>query len=209
MPHSPNAYPQHTARHFFARTKQLLILLGVSLYLGGCSLTPTKQPNLQSKDELYTLDSWRASGKLGTRYKGKNESAFFSWTQTGDDYTIHLYGPLGQGSVYLYKEGNSFRIESKDLNEHAASPEQLLQRTTGLQLPVSNLAYWLRGIPATSISADKTQHNEDGDLSALQQEGWEITYRSYMPAYGLNMPEKIIAKRKDIKLTVSIKSWDI
>lgn len=209
MPYSPSSKPSNNHRTFITYTKQLLLLIGVSVYLSGCSLSPTKQPELQSKDELYTLDSWRASGKLGTRYKGKNESAFFSWTQTGQDYTIHLYGPLGQGSVYLYKEGNNFRIESKDINEQAASPEALLLRTTGLHLPVSNLAFWLRGIPATSISADKLEHDDAGNLDVIAQEGWEITYRSYMPAYGLSMPEKIIAKRKDIKLTVSVKSWDI
>lgn len=170
---------------------------------------PSKQPNLLSKDELYTLDSWQAKGKLGTRYQGKNESAFFSWTQIGEDYTIHLYGPLGQGSVYLYKEGNQFRIESKDINEEAGSPEELLLRTTGLHLPVSNLAFWLRGLPATSVSATHTQYYDSGDIKQLKQQGWEILYRSYIPAYGLSMPEKIIAKRKDLKLTVSIKSWDV
>lgn len=199
------SYP--TFRPELSRIKTLLILLCLGTFISGCTSTPTKQ--LLSKDELYTLDSWRAKGKLGTRHRGKTESAFFSWTQTGEDYTIHLYGPLGQGSVYLHKEGNAFRIESKDLNEVAASPEELLLRTTGLNLPVSNLAFWLRGVPATSVSANHISHYDNGDIKSLRQQGWDLTYKSYTPALGLSMPAKIIAKRSDIKLTVSISSWDI
>jgi outer membrane lipoprotein LolB len=87
----------------------------------------------------------------------------------------------------------------------ATSPEALLEEQLGWKLPVSHLAWWVRGLPAP----DSKSLTLDGDsrLASLEQDGWQVEYLSYTEQNGYWLPERIKLHGTDLDVTLVIKDW--
>ena len=88
----------------------------------------------------------------------------------------------------------------------AESPEQLLRDQLGLNLPVSHLLWWIRGLPSPD---SKSRLNLDGQshLAQLSQDGWDVEYLSYAEQNGFWLPERIKLNGFDLQVTLVIKDW--
>lgn len=184
----------------------------ILLILCGCQSLKTVDYPADPKQigPLAQLASWQAAGKLSVIYQGENNSAQFQWKQKQADYTLHLFGPFGQGSTWLRKTGDLVEFESPNTGtQQAKHAEELLELNLGWQMPVSNMHFWLRGLAAPSPPADLTTLSSGGFLEQLYQQGWQVQYRSYQSANGWWLPKKIVAKRDSVKLTVVIKEWKL
>lgn len=193
------------------RRSALLALISVALIVtSGCVSTPKGGPTVQlSQQQLYELDTWTAEGKLGLRVNGKGNSASFSWQNEGQDYLLRLHGPFGQGKVSLQKENGRVTLESKDHNDTARSPEQLMEDALGWTLPISELVFWIKGLPSRESPVTRQSENTMGKLETLEQQGWQIHYSDYAMENGAMLPHKIIAKREDVRLVLAIKRWQL
>src|SRR5690606_5148367 len=60
----------------------------------------------------------------------------------------------------------------------AESAEDLLEQQIGWRLPVENLLWWVRGLPAPD-SPSRLQLNPDSRLARLAQAGWTVEYSRY------------------------------
>lgn len=201
-----NSYRPGYLRH------ALIVLLSAAFMVtGGCVSTqkgdlPTTQ---LSRQQLYELDTWTAEGKLGLRVNGKGNSASFSWQNEGQDYLLRLHGPFGQGKVSLQKENGRVTLESKDHNDTARSPEQLMEDALGWTLPISELVYWIKGLPSRESPVTRQSENTLGKLETLEQQGWHIRYSNYAAENGVMLPYKIIANRDNVRLVLAIKRWHL
>ncbi len=176
------------------------------LFMAGCATPPTpvsKNPII----DLYKHNNWQAKGKLALRIDDKSQSANFSWKQNKFDFVIHLYGPLGQGSAYITKQGQRYTLKSKDGTLEAESAEALMLKANGWSIPVSNLIFWLRGLPSVKSPIQATRFYPTGALQTLKQNDWDIQYTTYQEKSGYLLPKKMKALRDNIKLTLFIKSW--
>jgi outer membrane lipoprotein LolB len=88
----------------------------------------------------------------------------------------------------------------------APNPEVLLEEQLGWKLPVSNLAWWVRGLPAPD---SKSRLTLDGDsrLASLEQDGWKVDYTTYTQQNGFWLPERIKLSGTDLDVTLVIKIW--
>ncbi len=159
------------------------------------------------KQQITQLDGWQISGKIGIRAPRDSGSATLFWLQRQDYYDIRLSGPLGGGAARLTGRPGDIVLEVANRGRYQAeSPEALLREQLRLDLPVSNLLWWIRGLPApgskSHITLDGASH-----LARLEQDGWQVEYLSYTEQNGYALPERLKLHGQDLDITLVIKDW--
>lgn len=190
-----------------------LILLAL-LFASGCahrSLTPP-QNVLEHQRQLQAIGDWQLAGKLGIRTTDDSGSASIKWQQQPANYQINLSGPLGQKSMIITGSPDKVRLEQTgEPAQEAKTAEALIKKTAGWTLPVAQLAYWVRGVPAPKLRITQLQQNENGLIDHLIQGGWDISYSNYRDqsfnGTNLPLPGKITAEYQDVRLTLVIRTW--
>jgi outer membrane lipoprotein LolB len=191
------------------------ILLAL-LLASGCvhrSLTPP-QNVLEHQRQLQAIGDWQLTGKLGIRTTGDSGSASVKWQQQPANYQINLSGPLGQKSMIITGSPGKVRLEQTgEPAQEAKTAEALIKKTAGWTLPVAQLAYWVRGVPAPKLRITQLQQNENGLIDNLIQGGWDISYSNYRDhtfnGANLPLPGKITAEYQDVRLTLVIRTWHL
>ncbi len=193
-----------------------LLVFSLIALLAGCAGLTSKEAlggegDAQSwqahKQRISSLDAWQINGKVGIRAPKDSGSGTLFWLQRQDYYDIRLSGPLGRGAARLTGRPGEILLEVANQGRYqAASPEQLLQDQLGLNLPVSHLLWWIRGLPSPD---SKSRLNLDGQshLAQLSQDGWYVEYLSYAEQNGFWLPERIKLSGFDLQVTLVIKDW--
>lgn len=186
----------------------IAVLLGLSACQPARHLPPAS--SAQQTPHLLHISQWQAEGKLALSYSGERDTASFDWRQRKQNYAIHLFGPLGQGSTWLKKQAGAVTLEApKTGRQTAQSAEELMLANLGWQVPVSNMQYWIRGLAAPAPSPTAVQYDTTSHMVKLQQEGWQVEYQQYETFNGWHLPTKLTAKRDDISLRLVIKQWSL
>ena len=185
---------QHATRR--ALTAALLLLLAA------CSSTPQAPEPIPNTKGNATIAAWQLSGKIGLRSEGQAHSAYLNWQQCGDDYRIRVSGPLGQGAASLSGNSHQATLRSRNGESSADNPEQLLEQQLGWSIPVAQLLYWIRGIPAPKQSYQFTDQQ-------LRQAGWQIDYQRWQQVDQYQLPAKMTATHPRAKVTLILKDWQL
>ncbi|WP_053981030.1 lipoprotein insertase outer membrane protein LolB [Marinagarivorans algicola] len=199
----------------------LLLLLAISL--AGCqSFNPQKNTSssLQPIDpavailaqkhrkKLAKFNKWVAKGKIKISAQGDPNSASFEWQQFNNNYDINFFGPFGYGNSWLRRTSKGVTLEVPERPpQRARTAEQLLQQTVGWQAPISDLQYWIKGLPAPQGVVDKQHFTQHGALSQLQQQGWDLAFSRHQHYQDLWLPGKVVASRQGVTVLVIIKQW--
>lgn len=198
--------------------KHLFIIVLCSFYATSCTnMQPASQTPQNEKmgwnDRVQTLSAvqaWDLKGLIALRelHNGHDDwSANLQWQQQNQAYHIALFGPLGTNSYEL--TGRPGKVELAMANgKHAvaSSPEALLAQQAGWTLPVSNLYYWVRGIPVPNMGAEK-QFDSYHHLVVLRQQGWTVQYLRYTSVNHIDVPSKIFLNNPDLNVKLIINQW--
>lgn len=195
----------------------LLSLLFISLLLSGCAHKLPKAP-LISEDwpkhqaQVEALGKWQATGKLGVKVPNNGGSMSLRWQQAPNEFTIDFTGPFGQNLLGIAGQGSQVTLsEPGKAPITAKTAEELIRRNTGWTIPVAQLTYWVRGLPAPTAKITRFAPNTQGLIGELEQLGWKVTYGEYLSvntgAETLSMPGRIVAEFKDVKLTLVVREW--
>lgn len=196
------------------RTSLLFLTI---LFLSGCvhqgSLTPP-QDVLEHQRQVQAINDWQLTGKLGIRTTEDSGSASVRWVQQIANYQINLSGPLGQKSMIITGTPDKVRLEQTgEPAQEAKTAEALIKKSAGWTLPIAQLTYWVRGVPAPKLRISHLQQNESGLIAQLIQEGWNISYSNYRDqtfnGIILPLPGKITAQYKDVRLVLVIRDWHL
>jgi outer membrane lipoprotein LolB len=159
------------------------------------------------KQQISGLDAWQINGKVGIRAPQDSGSGTLFWLQRQDYYDIRLSGPLGRGAARLTGRPGAILLEVANQGRYqAATPEQLMQEQLGLNLPVSHLLWWIRGLPSPD-SKSRLNLDADSRLAQLSQDGWQVEYLRYAEQNGFWLPERIKLTGFDLQVTLVIKDW--
>jgi outer membrane lipoprotein LolB len=192
------------------------LALVLMLLQTACGFLNTKKTAIVTEfTSNNTIQQWLLKGKIGIRSQQQAHSTYLNWQQCGNHYDIRLSGPLGQTKAHLY--GVSQRMLSQKLESHkpvahlsqqhtqpitASNPDQLLFQQLGWNIPVTQLFYWIRGIP----TPDHTYHPYD---DGFQQSGWQLSYPKSTTTNLYTLPAKVIAKHPQLQVTFILKTWDL
>lgn len=199
------------------------LLFGMTLIMlaAGCAQQPTLK-TVENWDAhraaASELHSWTLSGKLGARVPNDSGSARLRWKQQYEEYRIDLSGPFGQGRVIIDTTDSGVRLrQGGEPPMEAASAEALLWEATGWRLPVEELTYWVRGIPAPDNNHTIVAWTEKGLVQQLRQSGWTLSYEEYQSVdqytrqgpQTIPLPGRIVAEQGDTRLTLIVYDWSL
>lgn len=184
------------------KSRWLFFLLGLVL-LAGCAGQPPQIPPPQETGAQAALWHWQLQGRLAIQQGTQRHNASLEWQQDYQNYQLLIFGPMGQGSARL--NGQPFQVDlvtADGQHLQASSPEQLIQQGLGWDLPLSNLVYWVRGLPAPG-SVD--YRNEQ----TLHQQGWVVEWPRWTQTQDYPLPTLIVASRGDFTLRLAITEWTL
>lgn len=166
-------------------------------------------PVEQRKERTNTISSWEIRGAMAAKNKAKGWSASMNWVQNGaNSYQIRLMGPLGSGTVLISKKGSTITFQDGRKRVTSTNADELLLKQTGIRLPVSNLYYWVRGLPAPG-GAGAEQHDQSNHLVHLQQSGYSINFGNYTSVKGVDLPGMVRLEGNGVMVKVIIKNWSV
>jgi len=190
----------------------------VSLFLvSACTIKPVKKPVapdsaawLSHQNTLKHVDNWQFSGRFAAKTDTENWTGGISWSQSMQEYQINISGPLSSGSISLEGTEDYSKLSVSDSEWYEdINPQLLLQHHTGLKLPIEELRYWLRGLPALNSAHKIIEFNEAGQLQKLQQNNWEISFKRYKNVGTISVPDKIFLLNHEINVRLIIQKWQI
>lgn len=183
----------------FIRKYKTTFALCVAMILSACAtqVPPPSATQLSAKN-------WQMDGLFGYHDKAQAFNASYMWQNQGDQYHIHVIGPLGAYSAELSGDSRQARIETSDGKSYqAANAAQLMQQNLGWSIPVQDLMHWLWATPNPNLSGNVSK-NAQGQVVQIQQAGWVINYSNYAEYQNQQVPNRIVLTQPDKKITVVI-----
>lgn len=199
------------------RKKNILALCLLAFILTGCAtqMEPpidhssyTVKPWKQRRANMSARTRWNIQGSVSVQSRGKTQIGSFNWKQMGQYYVINIYGPLNLGAIEIQGQpGGVTLLKPTGAPSSASSPEALMQQQLGWYLPVSNLYFWVRGIPAPGSA--KEEHDQYGHLTFLRQQGWRIQFMAFQSRGNTDLPRKIVMDNQQLHVKLVIHDWNI
>lgn len=192
-------------------------LFVICLLLTGCiSMRAPRAPenyqvqtHEQRRVELNDITHWYIRGAMSIRQTNRSDIVQITWQQNGNNYRINISGPLSVGAARLIgRPGHVVLEKSQQEKFTAKNPESLLQQQLGWRLPVSNLFYWVRGLPNPKLTA-KTQYDQYGHLITLTQSNWQVHYQRFLRVKNIDLPSIMSLTNPKLKVKLVIKRWQI
>ena len=195
-------------------THTIPALLLLAFTLSACVQAPVENritPSWETRrDELMQLETWDLKGRIALRTQNESGSGSLYWAQRRDIFDIRVIAPLS-GRVYELSGGSgNVTLRTPDKNTlQAEDAETLLRQTEGWYFPVSELIYWIRGLPAPALQVDGLLLDEENRVSTLNQGGWSIRYKSYVRIDGSSMPGRLDLENAQVRVRLSIREWNL
>lgn len=195
---------------------QFVVVVFLTGIIAGCSffntpktITPSSTLTWDQRQAALTrVTAWQVKGAIGLQDAKQVQSASLQWQQSSvNTFAIRLFGPLGAGNTIIIGRPGQVTLTTSDKKTITATDgETLLRQQTGWQLPIDNIYYWARGLPAPGDSP-RVQLDSASRLQSLQQAGWRIDYQRYSPVNGLELPGKIILTNGRMTIRLIINQW--
>jgi len=180
---------------------RLLCGLGL-LFVGACVSVPSTIPESIDIDMAPVHEIFELEGRLAVKHSREGYSASFTWTQTGPEYVILLWGPLGQGRTLIKGNSSFIEITTADGVKHSDDhPERLMQRWLGWSIPLDFFKYWIQGRPGQVGGVDILK-DESGSFEQLN---WRISPSRYRVLNNTWMPMKTVAVNENLRITLIIR----
>ncbi len=189
-------------------TQILTVLILTSLVLACATKPDSPQLNWEQQHKQIThLTRWSAQGSVSIKQKMHTTITRFKWQQEHEHYQLKISDPLGIAYVLITGQPGIAKLwQSQNEAIVTDSPEALLARQTHWHLPISQLHYWIRGLPAPG-SFKTLQRNKRKQLIRLQQQGWKIHYRNYQRVGRLQLPKQIDFQYGELRVRLVISKW--
>lgn len=177
-----------------------------TLAFTGCQqyIAPQEQVN---SPILEAPNQFNLQGKIGVRTPQQSGSAFFTWVQEQDEFDIELSGILGVGKTQISGKPGEVSLQSAKTGLiTAATPEELLERATGWQAPITHLVKWVQAKPATQNA--QLNKDDNGRILQILEDGWTVDLSYDNLAV---LPNKLILKQaletgKENRITMIIQN---
>lgn len=191
-----------------------LFWLSFALLLVSCStapVTPERSAAWERRQtELRALDSWQVNSSIAVRGDKGAWSARVFWQQQPTHYQLRFHVAGGQGMVLLNGTSTKVQMRTADRQEFVApTPDVLMKDVLKVDVPVSFLLYWIRGIPSPKERVADYQLNENNQLSYLHQVGWKVEFTDYSEVQGYSLPQRLILENDEFKVKILISHWQL
>jgi len=173
------------------------------LLLVACATIPDRPPvsNPEQvfqthRERLTPVERWHIRGRMALRTDSEGWQASLVWDRQGARHQLDFTGPLGRGHLRLTSDSGGAHLRDSDNNTaRAATVEALVLQATGHRLPLDELQYWVRGLPAPG-TVQRQELDAWGRLARLDQQRWRIEFLDYTRRGNLELPSRLFARRE-------------
>lgn len=193
----------------------------ICLILASCAVVePKLKPKQQtaSPPEAWASDQqkrrlievWEIRGRLGVQTATNGGSMDIIWKQSDEDFSIRLIAPLGAGTYLIQGNNEIVDIRYPDgKKETVSNIDHVFASTLDVDLPVTAIRDWVRGLPAHALPVASISWNKQGLLHRLKQSGWNVEMTKYTGAK-LHLPHAIYLNRDDkpdLDIRLVLRQW--
>lgn len=203
----------------------LLPFLLTSSLLSGCqqlSRQPLPRVDNATREarqwQLKKLQQWQIKGKLLFKSPQKKNSLSLYWSQHLTQSELRLNTFLGISVLKMISDQHSATLHADGKTVTSAHPQQLLQQTTGITLPLRELSQWIKGVgkiedPQQVLVWDAFNRLKQIRLLDSQFQPWQVDYLGYghhdSDGQSYQLPKKIRLSGNDIQITITINDWKL
>ncbi len=182
------------------RFRASLIKLLPLILLSSCALfRPVPNPAPAQPEAV----PFAMNGRVSISHNGDKHNAGLHWTHRDSTDEILLLAPLGQTVGRVFREDHKATLDTDGKHYQADDVETLMQQVLGWHLPLDGLHYWVLGLTVDHSPA-QIERGEDGRISVLYQDGWEVRYLRYEDT----LPSRLQLSREDLRVQLLIDEWD-
>lgn len=183
------------------------------LLLAACASPVQREPETVDwtahTARLSELVNWTASGKLALRTEERSESAQLVWRQQDRNSHLNLSGPMGLNATEVRGDGETIEvIQGEESRRYDISSPEAVQRSTGWDLPLQALPFWLKGLPSPELEVQALElDSERGLLRGLTQNDWQIHYQEYDHFGSYTLPTRLRIERGATTVKILLREW--
>lgn len=181
------------------KPRLLITLLASSLLLAACANEAVFRP-APSASAAQQDSPFNVSGRISVNMDGKGSVGQFDWAHRADEDQLSVNSPLGSTVARLQRDASGVSLQADGKTWQAADVESLTHDVLGWTLPLGNLVWWIRGLPAPG---EPYRFAADG---SLEQQGWLIRFVSdadVPSAY----PKRVEMQRDKLTLRLLPQTW--
>ena len=178
----------------------MLLLLSACTTTSGIAIVQRPAQALQA--------SYSFNGRVAIRHDGERSSAGVRWNHRAGEDEILLLAPLGQTAARIFSDTKGVLLEASGKEYFEQDAETLTERVLGWHLPLSGMRYWVLALPAVGAAA-VIERMENGQISVLRQDGWEISYTRYAVDMPDSLPLRLTLQRDGMEMLLLIDEWEI
>ncbi|MGL5653094.1 MAG: lipoprotein insertase outer membrane protein LolB [Vibrio sp.] len=196
-----------------------MILGWVSLLvLAGCATSPSQPVNVEWQTHqlvLQDIQAYQLTGKLGYIAPDQRQSFNFQWQKSPQQLSLRLTNFLGQTVLNLHVNEQGAQVDTYDDQTYRDQDAQsLIQRLTGLDIPVAQLEDWLLGLPTQASAYQLNSHNTLAQLSKFTATAqWQVEYQRYQTIEWQNqqllLPDRLKLQQNHTSIQLAISQWTL
>jgi len=171
----------------------VLLLSGCALFSAKPSVVPVQPENVP----------FALSGRVSINNNGEKHSAGLRWNHQESSDELLLLTPLGSTVGRIFRDADHATLDSDGKHYQAHDVGTLMQQVLHWHLPLDGLHHWVLGLPAQHSTA-RIEHNSEGRISLMKQDGWEIQYVRYEG----KLPARLKLSRENLQVLLLIDEWD-
>jgi outer membrane lipoprotein LolB len=186
-----------------------------TLTLAACAPVPVRKPGTAAQlaaqaareQMLGAQRDWSLDGRFAASDGQHGGSGGIAWQQNGQQYEFTLRAPVTGKTVQLSGGPNGAVLTGagrQPLTGRDAG--EVLNAEFGWDVPVADLAWWVRGLRAPGRPAILT-FGAHGLPATLDQDGWHVDYRDWYAERSPPLPRKVYASRDPYTVRVMIEQW--
>lgn len=186
--------------------KSIITMLIFGVFLVGCKQLGTQPTQKLNLVDLADVDQYQVLGKMSFSDGRDGGSGRVDWQFKGGFITAELKAPLGSKSWQIEEYDGGAKIStSEGYTGFSETAQALVSQELGWMVPWNELKSWIKGTPDVPEDARIIVHSDGYDI---HEKGWVIQYSKLRNFDNNELPTKIIARKENYSIKVSIKKWN-
>ena len=175
--------------------------LAACVVLAACAALSPREP-------VQRAPAFDLLGRVAVNYDGRAFSSGVRWQHEAAGDEIWLLTPVGQTIAHIAATPSGATLTGADRKQiEADDVESLTRRGLGWELPLTRLAWWVRGEIVPGGLIGEVTRDDRGRLARLAQDGWLIVFVYREQGDASRLPQRLDLTHEGHQIRLVIDSW--
>jgi outer membrane lipoprotein LolB len=190
-------------------------VVALVVVVGGCApqrvLRPADAVRLETQrlreTQLEAQPDWTLHGRLAVSDGRDGGSGQLQWQHRAGQIVFDLRAPVSRQAWRLTAGNGEVILEGLEGGTRMGDDaQQLLRDEIGWDLPLGDLAAWVRGMRGSGQA--HIEFDSAGLPALIEQRGWRIEYRGWHRGTEPVLPSRVFASRGEQRVRLAIERWE-